>query len=126
MPETPKAASKEAMAVVHRLHASCGHGKGEACAFDADLAPIAREFDAFAAERIAKTFGDKFKEAGLELASQLIADRDALRERNRALVAAMKLAIDQLSQHYVNRYKARIILGAALAADAKAGEDAGG
>src|SRR3990167_11516616 len=111
MTETEKAAIKEALA---RADAIVATYKIVAAAVRRRhlVDNLARELEAFAA-------GARMQEVDrtiVDLAA-LVTDRDALRERNRALVAALRAIAD-------GEGGVRLIARAALAADAKAGEGA--
>ena len=109
---TEKAPSKQAMEVAKELHVPCS------CVDDeTHIRVIAEALDEYAVDSMPATTA---------LAVRFGAERDALRARNVALVAALKLglsAIDMDDDMFHIDGVAVAEMEAALAADAKAGED---
>ena len=106
---TEKAPSKQAMEVAEELHVPCS------CVDDeTHIRVIAEALDEYAVDSMPATTA---------LAVRFGAERDALRARNVALVAALQnIALEASDLIHDNGVEQ--LARAALAADAKAGEDA--
>jgi len=112
---TEKAPGKQAMEAAQKIYErvrSCSTFEGWVCDDDTETEQIAAALDDFATDM---NDGDRtFKRL-----AQTERDRDALRERHVALVAVIRGSLD--TGHSITEVRAALI--AALAADAKAGED---